>query len=123
MREEAVSRQPSAVSVLLSVTVLLLALPCPARTQQIPYGVGRWEPDSTGNHRAVVRVGAAAAPQPGAPAPKAEAARAIWTPRAIKLAQEAGLDPAKINDIEATGPGGRVSGDDFTQDLARKKNA
>ena len=65
MREEAVSRQPSAVSVLLSVTVLLLALPCPARTQQIPYGVGRWEPDSTGNHRAVVRVGAAAAPQPG----------------------------------------------------------
>jgi pyruvate/2-oxoglutarate dehydrogenase complex dihydrolipoamide acyltransferase (E2) component len=39
---------------------------------------------------------------------------AIWTPRATKLAQEAGLDPAKMTDIEATGPGGRVSGDDVT---------
>lgn len=45
----------------------------------------------------------------------------IWTPRATKLAQEAGLDPAKINDIEATGPGGRVSGDDVTRYLARRK--
>lgn len=35
-----------------------------------------------------------------------------WTPRASKLATEAGLDPATITDIEATGPGGRVSGDD-----------
>ena len=52
---------------------------------------------------------------------KPQASRAIWTPRAIKLAQEAGLDPAKITDIEATGPGGRVSGDDFTHYLARKK--
>ncbi len=65
--------------------------------------------------------GDAAAPPIGAPKP--EAAKAVWTPRAIKLAQEAGLDPAKINDIEATGPGGRVSGDDFTHYLARKKNA
>jgi pyruvate/2-oxoglutarate dehydrogenase complex dihydrolipoamide acyltransferase (E2) component len=45
----------------------------------------------------------------------------IWTPRAIKMAQEAGLDHAKITDIEATGPGGRVSGDDVTKYLASRK--
>jgi pyruvate/2-oxoglutarate dehydrogenase complex dihydrolipoamide acyltransferase (E2) component len=45
----------------------------------------------------------------------------IWTPRATKLAQEAGLDPAKITDIEATGPGGRVSGDDVTRYLSARK--
>jgi pyruvate/2-oxoglutarate dehydrogenase complex dihydrolipoamide acyltransferase (E2) component len=50
-------------------------------------------------------------------APKA----VVWTPRAIKLAQEAGLDPTKITDIPATGPGGRVSGDDVTSYLARNK--
>lgn len=45
----------------------------------------------------------------------------VWTPRAIKMAQEAGLDHAKIADIEATGPGGRVSGDDVTKYLANRK--
>ena len=45
----------------------------------------------------------------------------VWTPRAIKLAQEAGLDHATISDIEATGPGGRVSGDDVTKYLASRK--
>jgi pyruvate/2-oxoglutarate dehydrogenase complex dihydrolipoamide acyltransferase (E2) component len=45
----------------------------------------------------------------------------VWTPRAIKMAQEAGLDHAKISDIEATGPGGRVSGDDVTKYLANRK--
>ena len=45
----------------------------------------------------------------------------VWTPRAIKLAQEAGLEHAKIFDIEATGPGGRVSGDDVTKYLASRK--
>ncbi len=49
-----------------------------------------------------------------------DAAPAIWTPRARKLAQEAGLDPATIADIEATGPGGRVSGDDFTRYVAQR---
>ncbi len=44
-----------------------------------------------------------------------------WTPRAIKMAQEAGLDHATITDIEATGPGGRVSGDDVTKYLASRK--
>ena len=46
----------------------------------------------------------------------------IWTPRATKLAQEAGLDPATIVGIEATGPGGRVSGDDVTRYLATRKS-
>ena len=51
------------------------------------------------------------------------AAAPIWTPRATKLAQEAGLDPATITTgLEATGPGGRVSGDDVTRYLATRKS-
>ena len=46
----------------------------------------------------------------------------VWTPRALKLAQEAGLDPATIVGIEATGPGGRVSGDDVAHYLAQRKS-
>lgn len=45
----------------------------------------------------------------------------IWTPRAIKMAQEAGLEHKAISDIEATGPGGRVSGDDVAKYLASRK--
>ena len=56
-----------------------------------------------------------------APAAAASAAAAIWTPRATKLAQEAGLDPARITDIAATGPGGRVSGDDVARYLEGRK--
>lgn len=55
----------------------------------------------------------AAAPHPAGPA--------VWTPRATKLAQEAGLDPAKIADIDATGPGNRVSGDDVQRYLEKRK--
>ena len=70
-----------------------------------------------------LKAGAAhAAPAAAAPmAAAAPAAVAVWTPRATKLAQEAGLDPAKITDIEATGPGHRVSGDDVQRYLARRK--
>jgi pyruvate/2-oxoglutarate dehydrogenase complex dihydrolipoamide acyltransferase (E2) component len=53
-------------------------------------------------------------------APQARAA-VIWTPRATKIAQEAGLDPSTITDIDATGPGGRVSGDDVSQYLERRR--
>jgi pyruvate/2-oxoglutarate dehydrogenase complex dihydrolipoamide acyltransferase (E2) component len=53
-----------------------------------------------------------------ASAPVAKAA-AIWTPKASKLAQEAGLDPGKITDIEGTGPGGRISGDDVARYLEK----
>ncbi len=64
--------------------------------------------------------GAATAPAAAAaPAPKAAL---IWTPRAAKLAQEAGLDPATLTGIEATGPGGRVSGDDVARYLAARKS-
>jgi pyruvate/2-oxoglutarate dehydrogenase complex dihydrolipoamide acyltransferase (E2) component len=63
---------------------------------------------------------AGVAPEIAAAAPK-PAVKAQWTPRAVKLAQEAGLDPATISDIEATGPGGRISGDDLTRYLAKLK--
>lgn len=62
---------------------------------------------------------ATAAAAPASPKP---AAALIWTPRATKLAQEAGLDPAKLTDIGATGPGGRVSGDDVARYLAARKS-
>lgn len=56
--------------------------------------------------------------------PAAHAASAvIWTPRATKLAEEAGLDPHSITDIEATGPGNRVSGDDVQRYLAKRRGA
>jgi pyruvate/2-oxoglutarate dehydrogenase complex dihydrolipoamide acyltransferase (E2) component len=56
---------------------------------------------------------------PGSATP-ATAKTMVWTPRAIKMAQEAGLDHTKVSDIEATGPGGRVSGDDVTKYLAKR---
>lgn len=61
----------------------------------------------------------AVAPTPVAtPAKPAVSTGLQWTPRAAKLAQEAGLDPATLTGITATGPGGRVSGDDITAYLA-----
>jgi pyruvate/2-oxoglutarate dehydrogenase complex dihydrolipoamide acyltransferase (E2) component len=63
-----------------------------------------------------------AAPAAAAPAAAKPAAALIWTPRATKLAQEAGLDPATIVGIEATGPGGRVSGDDVARYIAARKS-
>jgi pyruvate/2-oxoglutarate dehydrogenase complex dihydrolipoamide acyltransferase (E2) component len=65
---------------------------------------------------------AAATPAAAAPAAAPKAASAVvWTPKATKLAQEAGLDPAKITDIEATGPGNRVSSEDVQRYLAKRK--
>jgi pyruvate/2-oxoglutarate dehydrogenase complex dihydrolipoamide acyltransferase (E2) component len=61
----------------------------------------------------------AAAANPG---DKPAARQLIWTPKAIKLAQEGGLDHTKISDIEATGPGGRVSGDDVARYLSVRKS-
>ncbi len=52
---------------------------------------------------------------------KPQTSNLVWTPRAIKMAQEAGLDHATITGIAATGPGGRVSGDDVTKYLASRK--
>ncbi|AWI10576.1 beta-ketoacyl-ACP synthase 3 [Ereboglobus luteus] len=62
-----------------------------------------------------------ATPPPPAPVKSAPAATAVqWTPRAIKLVQEAGLNHTAITDITPTGPGGRVSGDDVTAWLAKR---
>ena len=66
-----------------------------------------------------LEVAGAAAPAAGAAAAPAKAL--VWTPRAIKMAQESGLDHTTIAGIEATGPGGRVSGDDVTKYLASRK--
>ena len=79
--------------------------------------------DTTLRHlesKSAARPAAGAATGAAATAPKA-AAVVIWTPRATKLAQEAGLDPTKITDIEATGPGNRVSGDDVQRYVAQRK--
>ncbi|HEY5079047.1 MAG TPA: biotin/lipoyl-containing protein [Opitutaceae bacterium] len=57
-----------------------------------------------------------------AAATAAPKAAAVWTPRATKLAQEAGLDPSKMTDIEATGPGGRVSGDDVARYVEKSRS-
>jgi 3-oxoacyl-(acyl-carrier-protein) synthase III len=77
---------------------------------------------------APVMVAASSAPVSVAPRPVTPVANTAikatvstglqWTPRAAKLAQEAGLDPATLTGIAATGPGGRVSGDDITHYLA-----
>lgn len=64
----------------------------------------------------------AAAPAPAAGSPSSVFRPPIWTPRAIKMAQEAGLDPATLTGIGGTGPGGRVSGDDVMHFLASRKS-
>jgi pyruvate/2-oxoglutarate dehydrogenase complex dihydrolipoamide acyltransferase (E2) component len=76
--------------------------------------------DAAMRHLEVKEGGGGGSASAGAPADKSGAKRPIWTPRATKLAQEAGIDPAAVADIEATGPGGRVSGDDFERYRARK---
>lgn len=58
--------------------------------------------------------------RPAAPAKMATVG--VWTPRALKLARDAGLDPSVAHGIEATGPGGRISGDDVTRFLASPKD-
>ncbi len=45
-----------------------------------------------------------------------------WTPKALRIAREAGLNPESMSDITATGPGGRVSGDDI-QDYLNSHSA
>ncbi len=67
---------------------------------------------ATAKHDAEVAAHAASA---------ASASSLVWTPRAIKMAQEAGLDHTTITGLEATGPGGRVSGDDVAKYLANRK--
>ncbi len=83
-------------------------------------GVTPVAPSST----APVVVVSAARPAVVAAAPVAATAAVsagpAWTPRARKLATEAGVDPVAAVGITATGPGGVVSGDDFTRWLAAR---
>ncbi|MCU0791749.1 MAG: beta-ketoacyl-ACP synthase 3 [Opitutaceae bacterium] len=69
---------------------------------------------------------ASSAPAP-APAVAAVAPAATgglqWTPRAAKLAQEAGVDLASVSGIRGTGPGGRITGEDFQAWLATRPAA
>ncbi|MEN9840487.1 MAG: hypothetical protein RL376_287 [Verrucomicrobiota bacterium] len=64
---------------------------------------------------------------PPVPLPQASIQPAVfaanWTPRARKLAVEAGLDPATITGLTGTGPGGAISGDDVAAYLAAKPKA
>ena len=75
--------------------------------------------DSLRHLEAKSPVASAAASESAAAKP---AVALIWTPRATKLAQEAGLDPATLTGIEATGPGGRVSGDDVSRYLTTRNS-
>jgi 3-oxoacyl-(acyl-carrier-protein) synthase III len=73
-------------------------------------------------------IAAALPPVTQAPTPLAAAAppagrAALWTPRAQKVARDAGLDPAALTDLVGTGPGGRISGDDVAAYLARRASA
>ena len=78
--------------------------------------------DQSLKHLEVVAGAAGPGPGPGSATPATATAKNLtWTPRATKMAQEAGLDPAKISDIDATGPGNRVSGDDVQRYLAQRK--
>ncbi len=56
-------------------------------------------------------------------APAPAAGGLLWTPRATKLAQEAGFEPATLSGISGTGPGGRITGEDFQAWLATRPTA
>lgn len=58
-------------------------------------------------------VAVASAPKVVAQAPTPANSGPRWTPRARKLALDKGLDPDAISDLVGTGPGGRITGDDF----------
>jgi 3-oxoacyl-(acyl-carrier-protein) synthase III len=64
---------------------------------------------------------AAPAPRPSPAAPSGGGLQ--WTPRALKLWRDAGWDEAAAAGITATGPGGRVSGDDVERFLASRGGA
>ncbi len=82
----------------------------------------RLETDDASLRHLESHAGSGVTPGAVATAPAKSAAALVWTPRATKLAQEAGIDPTKLTDIVATGPGGRVSGDDVTGYLAARKS-
>jgi len=76
---------------------------------------------ANGSRRTALAAGAAVTEADDANAASNAPSALVWTPKATRLAQEAGLDPAAITDITATGPGNRVSGDDVQRYLAGRK--
>jgi 3-oxoacyl-(acyl-carrier-protein) synthase III len=71
-------------------------------------------------HKAVASVGEIPISAPSShstptavPSKAGAGSRLKWTPRALKIAREAGLDPETLAGVSSTGPGGRVSGDDI----------
>ncbi len=71
--------------------------------------------------RAPVVAAVVAAPRVDpAPVAASATARPQWTPRALKIARDAGLEPEMLAGVPATGPGGRVSGDDLERFLAAR---
>ena len=68
---------------------------------------------------AVVAAPVAVAPS-SAPVAVELATGSLWTPRAQKLAREAGFEPAKLEGLAGTGPAGRITGEDFQVWLAAR---
>ena len=102
---------------------LVIALPAqPGEVLQSGALFLRLETDDASLRHLESQAGSGVPPVAVAAAPAKSAVALVWTPRATKLAQEAGLDPAKLTDIAATGPGGRVSGDDVAVYLAARKS-
>ena len=102
---------------------LVIALPAqPGEVLQSGALFLRLETDDASLRHLESQAGSGVPPVAVAAAPAKSAVALVWTPRATKLAQEAGLDPAKLTDIAATGPGGRVSGDDVAGYLAARKS-
>jgi 3-oxoacyl-(acyl-carrier-protein) synthase III len=71
----------------------------------LPSEVFTPELDNSGARAAVIPVKGVKTPQLGG--------GMLWTPRAFKLAEDAGLEPAKLVGIVGTGPGRRITGEDF----------
>ena len=102
---------------------LVIALPAqPGEVLQSGALFLRLETDDASLRHLESQAGSGVPPVAVAAAPAKSAVALVWTPRATKLAQEAGLDPAKLTDIAAPGPGGRVSGDDVAGYLAARKS-
>ncbi len=90
------------------------AAPKPAKKKK---AAGRARDRDSARRAAPTAAAVADPPARTAPAP----AGPKWTPRAQKLAREAGYDPGDLEDIPATGPGNRVSGDDVIRYLEQRK--
>jgi len=84
----------------------------------------RGQKTETGSQKPVAENEKPKAPIPSAPTSRLlpPASGLTWTPRARKLAEEAGLAPATITGLAGTGPGGVISGDDIARYLEKNKN-